>query len=124
MRFKIFLFCLFFYLNANSQTSPLPNNETRKSGLSKEEFTYACNEYKKMILTDEYLKSEEKIRAFNEKIQDFVISHNIPFDSLKNKDVSLKLIKNNLTQTKFKSVAEAELYIDEMESSTEKLEKK
>jgi hypothetical protein len=76
-----------------------------------------------MIESDAYLENEKKVRAFAEKTQDFIISNNVPFDSIKNKTVALKLFKNNLEKTKFKSIEEAEKFIDEMVSCNEKMEK-
>ena len=124
MKFKIFIFCMFFFLNVKGQTNSVKvENSSTKVGLTKEELSYACNEYKKMIESDAYLENEKKVRAFAEKTQDFIISNNVPFDSIKNKTVALKLFKNNLEKTKFKSIEEAEKFIDEMVSCNEKMEK-
>lgn len=124
MKIIAFIFCLFFCLILEAQTSTIKNETNSLTvGLSNEEFSYACSEYKKVIETDTYIESEKKTRAFSEKIDEFIISNNIPFDSIKDKGTALKLIKNNLKKTKFKSVPEAEKYIDEMESITEKLER-
>jgi len=124
MKFKIFIFCMFFFLNVKGQTNSVKvENISTKDGLTKEELSYACNEYKKMIESDAYLENEKKVRAFAEKIQDFIISNNVPFDSIKNKTIALKLLKNNLKKTKFKSIEEAEKFIDEMDSCNEKMEK-
>lgn len=123
MKFKIFIFCMFFFLNVKGQTNSVKvENISTKDGLTKEELSYACNEYKKMIESDAYLENEKKVRAFAEKIQDFIISNNVPFDSIKNKTIALKLLKNNLKKTKFKSIEEAEKFIDEMDSSNKKME--
>ena len=123
MKFKIFIFCMFFFLNVKGQTNSVKvENSSTKVGLTKEELSYACNEYKKMIESDAYLENEKKVRAFAEKIQDFIISNNVPFDSIKNKTIALKLLKNNLKKTKFKSIEEAEKFIDEMDSSNKKME--
>ena len=61
MKFKLFIFCLFFCLKVSSQTSN-DNAETSslEVGLSKEELTIACDEYKRMIQTDAYLEHEKK----------------------------------------------------------------
>jgi len=124
MKFKIFIFCMFFFLYVKGQTNSVKvENISTKDGLTKEELSYACNEYKKMIESDAYLENEKKVRAFAEKIQDFIISNNVPFDSIKNKTIALKLFKNNLEKTKFKSIEEAEKFIDEMDSCNEKMEK-
>jgi CRISPR/Cas system CSM-associated protein Csm2 small subunit len=114
---------MFFFLNVKGQTNSVKvENISTKDGLTKEELSYACNEYKKMIESDAYLENEKKVRAFAEKIQDFIISNNVPFDSIKNKTIALKLLKNNLKKTKFKSIEEAEKFIDEMDSSNKKME--
>jgi CRISPR/Cas system CSM-associated protein Csm2 small subunit len=114
---------MFFFLNVKGQTNSVKvENSSTKVGLTKEELSYACNEYKKMIESDAYLENEKKVRAFAEKIQDFIISNYVPFDSIKNKTIALKLLKNNLKKTKFKSIEEAEKFIDEMDSSNKKME--
>jgi hypothetical protein len=124
MKYSIFFLGLFFCLHVNGQSSITANtSNATKFGLTAEELSYACAEYKKLIATDVYLDSEKKARDFAEKVQDFIVSENIPFDSIKDKTTALNLIKRNLKKTKFSTVAEAEKYIDEMESSNEKVEK-
>lgn len=127
MKFKFFIFSLFLCLNANSQTSTLSNtNNSTKSGLSKEEFTFACNEYKKMMETPTYLENEKIARYNAEKMHDALstLDHkNLPVDSLKTNNLYLKWIEKNIKKTKFKSIDEAKSALENQIASQEKLEK-
>lgn len=113
---KIIFFLIFFSICifANAQTNSI------KDGLTSEELSCAIKEFKSMIDTDTFIESEKKTKAFTEKIEDAIALNNTPFDSIKNKEFALRFIKNNLNQTKFKSIEEAALCIDEMVSSGDK----
>ena len=114
---------MFFCLNAKSQTATAKvESNSLKVGLSKEELATACDKYIKMVETDTYFEKEKKVKIFAEKTEYLVISENAPFDSIKNKALALKFISNNIKKTKFKSIAEAELCMDEMFLSQEKEE--
>lgn len=124
MKFNVFIFSLFVYFNTNAQVSTTKlEASTINTGLSNEELTIACDKYKIMLETSTYIENESKARAFAEKIQDYIIEKNIPFDSIKDKTSTLKLIANNLKKTKFKSIEEAEIFIDDMAATDEKLVK-
>ena len=117
MKIKSLILFLCFCINANSQDT------TRKIEITKEEFIYACNEYKKMIETNAYLDNEKKTRNFADKIGDLLNKKNLPLDSLKNKKMLLQLISENIKITKFKTIEEAEICLDDMLSSGDRLEK-
>ena len=127
MKFRLLIICLFLYLNGNSQTSTLSNVDNSKiTGLSEEEFIYACKEYKKMMETDTYLENNKKARLNAEKMYDALSSldyKNLPIDSLKNNNIYLKWIEKNIKKTKFKSFDEAKVAIEDQIASQEKLEK-
>jgi len=120
MKKIIVILSLFVFTNSICQTI---NERSTKIGLTNDELTDACKAYEKMIKSETYLESEKKVREFAEKIENLIITQKIPFDSINNREATLKLIKNNLEKTKFKTVAEAEKCINEMISSTERRKK-
>jgi len=119
MKFKFLIIFLSFSYLCKAQITDSKN----KIGLTKEELAIACDEYKKMTETTSYLESEKKIRAFAEKTKELLIIERVPIDSLKNRNIALKFISKNINKTKFKSITEAEIFINEMFLISEKREK-
>ena len=127
MKLKIFFCFLFFCLNANSQTPTISlSDSSSKIGLSEEEFIYACDEYKKMMVTDAYLDLEKITRLNADKMREALSSldhKNLPLDSLKTNSLYLKWIEKNIKKTQFKSIEDAKNAIGEQITRREKLEK-
>lgn len=110
---KCLLFTLFFMV-AHSQNSS-------KVGITNEELSWACIQYKKIMQTDSYVKSEEKSEELAEKLGDIFDSNNLPIDSIKDQKLYIKFIERNIKKTKFKSVEEIKIVVEEQNASVEKL---
>lgn len=124
MKIIAFIFCLFFCLIAKCQTSTIKNeNKSSTVGLSNEEFIYACNEYMKLIKTDSYLEYEKKVRFFANKMENAFNDKDLPIDSFKNDSLYLKWIDKNILKTKFKSIDEARIALEDQLKSEEKMKK-
>lgn len=115
---------MFFFLNVKGQTNSVKvENISTKDGLTKEELSYACNEYKKMIESDAYLQHEKKVRFFASKMENAFNDKNFPLDSIKNDSLYLKWIEKNIKKTKFKSINEAKSALEDQIKSDEKMKK-
>lgn len=127
MKLKIFIFFLLLNLTAYSQTKTENSSSvSSNSGLTKEELSFACDAYKKMIQSTTYIENEEKVRFMAKKISGALKTldpNNLPVDSLKTHTLFLKWIEKNIKKTSFKSFDEAKFAFEEQVKSSEKLKK-
>ena len=119
MKLKITSFFLFFFLNVYGQSSDLLiNNNSYKQGLSYDELNTACKKYIEMMETETYQLYEEKTKTFAIKMNNTLI--NAP-SNFWDKNAFLKWLKSNIKNTQFKTTEEAEAYIDDMTSVSDKM---
>lgn len=122
MKINIFYsFCILLFLTLFCQTTfSQSENQLSKKGLSNVDLKKACDGYIKMMETETYILHQKKTKEFAEKMNQTLTS--APLD-ITNKDFFYKWLEENITKTKFKSVEEAKVYIDDMVSTSDKMEK-
>lgn len=118
MKLIIIYFTLLFCTCLYSQKTECKETNLTKLELSTVEFNLACDEYKKMMETDTYFLHEKMTKSFAEKMNNTLLSAPPNFWD---KDVFLNWLKLNIKKTQFKSMIEAEEYIDNMTAISDKM---
>lgn len=122
MKLTILFIALFFSIESNCQTTISDLKETAsQTGLTQEEFVFACEAYKKMIVTNLYILNKNNHKSFAEKIGNAIDYKTVSLEVLKDQESYLNLIKQNIDKTKFKSIEEVKRIFESNLAVTKKL---